>query len=430
MSNTKTKRPTNVIDQPEETTGAKPSVHKVAIIAPTCFYYQVPLFQTLATHPRMDLTVYFCSEEASRGNDVREKFKADGNWGIEGELLEGYRYKFLRNFSPWPSYLNSLVGLMNFGILMEIIKTRPDVVVLMSWMNPTWWLAVLACVVSGVPFLYLTDQNVQRDISGPGWKRWVKSQVLGRMLFRLTSGFLCAGTANRLLYEFYGVPEHKLIPFAFSWESEKLLKISDELSGQKDRIRAELGLPEDSYTILYCGRLSPEKSPMNLVRAYEKVDLPGKALVIVGDGVLRASLESYVASHGLESVYFFGFQNRREIPKFYVAVDVLVLPSDQETWGIVVNEAMCFGLPVITSDQVGAARDLVQNGLNGLSFPRGDIDTLAGNIMHLMQLSEDELLTMGANSRGIIEGWTERNLPDSLEQYLDLLSSGNQASRS
>ena len=175
---------------PKGVTDGRPSVYKVAIVAPTCFYYQVPLFQALATHPRMDLTVYFCSEEASRGTDVLKKFKTDGIWGVEEELLEGYKYKFLRNYSPWPSYLTTVVGLMNFGIWKEIVTTKPDVVILMSWMNPTWWLAVLACVYKRIPILYLTDQNVQRDLLGPKWKRLIKRLILGRGLFRLTSGFL------------------------------------------------------------------------------------------------------------------------------------------------------------------------------------------------------------------------------------------------
>ena len=401
--------------------GSESRVYKVAIVAPTCFYYQVGFFQSLAAHPRMDQTVYFCSEEANRSSDVLKKFKADCSWGIEEELLEGYNYKFLRNYSPWPSYLRSVVGLMNFGIVGEILKNKPDVVILMSWMNPTWWLAILACLFTGIPFLYLTDQNVQRDVSGPIWKRWVKRLILGRVLFRLTAGFLCAGTANRLLYAFYGVPDNKLVPFAFSWVSETLLQVSDELSSQKSLIKAELGIPEGSYAILYCGRLSPEKSPMNLLRAYEKVDLPGKALVVVGDGDLMENLKNYVDSHNIESVYFFGFQNRREIPKYYAASDLLVLPSDQETWGIVVNEALCFGLPVITSDQVGAARDLVTEGYNGFSFPCGDTDKLADYIKQLMEMSDVDRYAMKARSRAIIESWTKRDLTDSLGDFLDFI---------
>ena len=413
------RKKTTVKDRSGATPEGKTSTYKVAIIAPTCFYYQVPLFQELETHPRIDLVVYFCSEEASQGSDVFRKFKTSGSWGVEQELLEGYSHKFLRNYSPWPSYLSSVIGLMNFGIWKEIVSNKPDVVILMSWMNPTWWLAVLACLYAGIPFLYLTDQNVQRDLLGPKWKRWVKRLVLGRILFRYTTGFLCAGTANRLLYEFYDVPQEKLVPFAFSWGSKKLLETSDELRGQKTKIRAELGIPEESYAVLYCGRLSPEKSPGYLIQAYQRLELPNKVLLVVGDGELRQSLTDYVNSNNIESVKFFGFQNRNEISKYYAASDVLVLPSDQETWGIVVNEAMCFGLPVVVSDQVGAARDLVHQGDNGFIFPRGDVEELTRILRQLTELTPEERSTMEAKSRAIIERWSERDLTNSLDEYLE-----------
>ena len=84
-----------------------------------------------------------------------------------------------------------------------------------------------------------------------------------------------------------------------------------------------------------------------------------------GTSTLRHSLQDYVNRLGADSVYFFGFQNRDQIAKFYAVSDLLVLPSVRETWGIVVNEAMCLGLPVIVSNQVGAGMDLVANGQNG-----------------------------------------------------------------
>ena len=393
--------------------------YKVFIVAPTPFYYQVPLFRMLSAHPRIDLTVYYCSDEAFRGQDVQKKFGIDGRWGVEDELLGGYTHKFLKNHSPWPSYLKSVVGLMNFGITRELVLNRPHAVILMSWMNPTWWLAILTCITLRIPFFYLTDQNVQRDLTGPLWKRWVKRMVLGNLLFPLSSGFLCAGTENRLLYSYYGVPNHKLVPFAFSWGFDSMLEIAAHLKPQSKRLRDQLGLPQDSFALLYCGRLSPEKSPITLLRAYERVELPNKRLMFVGDGQLRGELEAYVADHKIGGVHFYGFQDRQNIPQFYAVADVLVLPSHQETWGIVINEALSFSLPVIVSDQVGAASDLVHHGQNGYVFPRGDIQALAATIEMLMQRSPEERLRMGSYSMDIISRWLTRDLSNSLEQYFD-----------
>ena len=187
------------------------SRYKVAIVAPTCFYYQAALFRELTAHPKIDPTVYFCSHEGLSARDVQEMYKVDAQWGGDDELLEGYQFKFLRNYAPQPSYLKWPFGLINFGILKEIILGRPDAVILMSWMNPTWWMALWACTLFRIPFLYMTDANVQIERYRSKRKRRIKQLVLGNTLFKLCSGFLCAGRANRHLYRLYGVPRKETV---------------------------------------------------------------------------------------------------------------------------------------------------------------------------------------------------------------------------
>ena len=149
------------------------------------------------------------------------------------------------------------------------------------------------------------------------------------------------------------------------------------------------------------------------------MDVPRKALIFVGNGALERPLMDYVASHNLKSVHFVGFQTRQDIPKFYAASDVLVLPSFRETWGLVVNEALCFGLPVIVSDQVGSGRDLVRHGSNGFIFPQGDQDVLAEQLAQIAGLPGEERAAMGAKSLDIITEWSQKDLAGYLKRYLD-----------
>ena len=392
---------------------------KVAIIAPTCRYYQVPLFKELAADPRIDLTVYFCSQEALHSEDVSKQFRTSGSWGVEEQLLGGYKHKFLKNFSPRPSYLRAGYGLINFEIWGEIRREKPDAVVLMAWVNPTWWIAILACMVYKVPFLYLTDANVQSEVLKKNWKLTVKKFILGKVLFPLTSGFLCSGTANRKLYNYYGVPDEKLVPFAYSWGHEPLLDFAYELEGKRDQLRKELNIEHDSCVFLFCGRLHEEKNPFGLLKAFQQVKAPNKTLIFVGDGMLLSELREYVATHRIESVYFYGFQDRNQISKYYASSDVLVLPSYRESWGIVVNEAMCFGLPIVVSDQVGAGDDLVLPGYNGYHFPEGDTEALTDRLQELLDLPRDLRVAMGTRSLDLIRKWTERDLGETLVSYLD-----------
>ena len=398
------------------------SPHKITIVAPTCFYYQVELFRELADHPDIDLTVYFCSTEALNSKEVQQMYNTDSGWGIENDLLKGYRFKFLRNFSPFPSYLRSIVGLMNFGIWGEIKRNKPDVVLLMSWMNPVWWIAVLACIVFKVPFLYLTDANVRAESEKAKWKIWGKKMLLGKILFHQTSGALYAGTANKLLYSFYGIPEEKLYPFAYSWGYGNYLKISDELRSQRQLNRKEIGIPDDQSVMLFCGRLSPEKGLLNLIEAYRRVGSSKTALVIVGGGDQRATLENLVAEYQLESVYFSGFQDRNNVLKYYAMADLLVMPSFRETWGIAVNEALCFALPAIVSEEVGAGVDLVLPEENGYSFPAAVTDELANRMQRFLDLSPEEKLRMGERSQELMRQWSGRDLAGNLVEYLNSMN--------
>lgn len=395
------------------------SRYKIAIVAPTCFYYQVDLFRQLAAHPRIDLNVYFCSKEALDNREIRAMYSTGGSWGIEDTLLEGYQSKFLRNYSPWNSYLKSFYGLVNLGIIKELFRLRPHAIILMSWMNPTWWFAIWASFILRIPIFYMTDANVHSERSGRLLKKVIKGFSLGKILFRYTSGFLSAGTANEQMYRQYGVPDSKIFPFAYSWGYDKLIEQAGRLKPDKHRLRAELGISEQETVILYCGRFSPEKALPLLLQAYHRLRLPNTVLILAGDGPMRESIEKYILDHQLNTVRILGFLDRSAIGKYYAAADVFILPSHRDTWGIVVAEAMCFGLPIIVSDSVGSGVDLVTSGQNGYLFPAGDLDALTSAMKRILLLTKGERALFGAQSSAIIQNWIGRNVADSLDRYLD-----------
>jgi len=395
--------------------------YKVVFVAPTCFYYQVPIFQELAANPRIDLTVYFCSKESLDGKDVLKLFNSSKGWGLGDELLQGYNYKFLANYSPTNSYLSWPTGLFNPGVFKGLSTLRPDAVVIMAWNNPTWWLTILACLILKIPLFYMNDANIQAELSSKRWKSLMKKVILGKMFFPITAGFLSSGKANDRLYQLYGVPVEKLVPFAYSLVHNAFLPEATKLRARKNQLRAELGIPNSSFVILFTGRLIREKGVLDLVEAFRRIRSPDIALVFVGEGEFGKELRKYVTQEQIDPVLFFGYQNRLDVTKFYAISDVLVLPSHRETWGMVINEALCFGLPVIVSDQVGAREDLVSHGYNGFHFPVRNVESLTARITELMELSEDERAVMGVRSLRIIEEWSQKKLAESLLEYLDLI---------
>ena len=393
-------------------------IYKIAIVAPTCFYYQSALFRDLANDSRINLKIYFCSDEGLTGQDISRLHGTQDSWGIGQEILQGFDYVFLKNYSPIGSYLKRF-GLFNASIWRYLHKDRPDAVVLMAWNNPTFWVAMLTCILHRIPFFFMTDANLEVELAKGSWQTRLKGALLGNTLFKMASGFLCAGSANQRLFTHWGVPGRKLIPFAYSWGYQSFLRVATELSSKRSQLRATWGIPEDSNVVLYCGRLSHEKNLFNLLEAYRQVKLSNKSLIIVGDGELNKPLRKKVAEYQLDSVLFVGFQNRKEINQFYAMSDVLVLPSIRETWGIVVNEAMCFSLPIIVSQRVGAGEDLVEHGYNGFRFNHEDPTELSGYIESVMKLSATEKQEFGTRSRNRIEQWLNRDLAVPLLDYLD-----------
>jgi glycosyltransferase involved in cell wall biosynthesis len=162
--------------------------------------------------------------------------------------------------------------------------------------------------------------------------------------------------------------------------------------------RPELGLPERYF--LFVGRLVPEKGVFDLLSAYAKLSPNVRrqiGLVFVGDGVSRRQLEDQAASISPGIIKSAGFAQREQLAAYYALAQALVLPTYTDPWGLVVNEAMACGLPVIVSRVAGCAADLVKEDWNGLLIPPGDVQSLTAALESLAT-RQDLQTMMGVNS--------------------------------
>ena len=376
--------------------------YKIAFLISHPIQYFSPLFKEMAKCPCIDLNVYYCSDESIRGmKDVG--FGINLKWDIP--LLEGYNYKFLKNYSPKPSIFNGFLGLMNFSIINELRKNKYDVLIVHGWNYLTNIIAIISAKLFGIKTFIRGDNPLNQEIKKSKYKIFIKKIILKNFLFKIIDGFLYVGKENKDFYKFYGIPEKKLFFAPYAVENERFIKDYENLIKEKDKIKEEIGISKDKIVILFVGKLIEKKRPMDLLLAYEKINFKNKALLYVGDGILKKQMEDYVKEKKIENVYFVGFKNQTELPKYYVIADIFVLPSYiGETWGLVVNEAMCFGLPIIVSDMVGCAKDLVKNGENGFIYPALNVEKLS---YFLKKLLEDEKLRkkMGKKSFEIIKKW-------------------------
>ena len=358
--------------------------YKLAALTTHPIQYQAPLFRRLAVCPDIDLMVYFCNNFG-----IAEKFdpgfSLSFKWDIP--LLEGYNYKFL-SLSP--------------VIIKEFLRHRYDAVWIHGYIPLANWFAFLGAKVLNIPVLLRGESHLLEKRLLP--KRILKRMLLGAF-FKRISGFLAIGRLNKEYYLDYDVPANKIFSVPYAVDNDFFSKRSLELQSRRTQLKEQLGISLDLPVILYASKMIPRKRPMDLLEAYKKIqEKISAALVFVGDGRQRSTLEAYVKANNLKNVYFTGFRNQSELPDYFVIADVFVLPSTNEPWGLVINEAMNFNLPIITTDKVGAGFDLVRHQDNGFIYPAGDIDKLAECILRIL---EDPHLKQGMGKRSgeIISHW-------------------------
>jgi glycosyltransferase involved in cell wall biosynthesis len=189
-------------------------------------------------------------------------------------------------------------------------------------------------------------------------------------------------------------------------------------SRQVDRavVRASWGVSADATVIVFSAKLQEWKRPLDLLRAFAKANLPNAFLLYAGTGPLLPQLESEAASLGIASrVRFLGFINQSQLPAVYTSADLLVLPSEFEPFGLVVNEAMCCGCAAAASDRCGAARDLVAPVCPEFVFSAGDIDALA-ELMKKATADPVRLKDLDRAALAYVQTWSpDRNVAATFE---------------
>ncbi|MBS1814557.1 MAG: glycosyltransferase family 4 protein [Acidobacteria bacterium] len=375
---------------------------RLAYIVSHPIQYQAPLLRRIAAEPDIDLTVFFSSDFSVRTYHD-EGFGTELKWDVD--LLSGYKHDFLPRMHS-KSSLSSMQP-VSYGIFRRLRKGKFDAV----WVHgyATWNAihAILAANALGIPVLVRND----------GWlgdrprsrKTLLAKSMFLAVLRKLIDGVLTAGTLNAEYWSAYmdDVPQF-LMPYAV--DNAYFAERTAAAASTQKQLRADLQLADDRPVILFASKLQTRKHCNHLLEAYFRMPEPRPYLVIVGNGEERIALEQRVAEKGCDTVRFAGFRNQSELPRFFNLASVFVLPARHEPWGLIVNEAMSASLPVIVTDEVGAAPDLVKNGINGFIYPFGDIEALQRALQYVLQ-SPEKAAEMGRNSYQKIETWDfDRNV--------------------
>ena len=372
---------------------------RVAYLVSHPIQYQVPLLQRLASRPEIALHVYYMHDQGARAT-LDPEFGVPVQWDIP--LLEGYTWRRLHNRSPWPDADHPL-RFVHPDVAGVLRRERYDALIVHGYAHATEWLAFLGAWRTRTPLL-LRGESTLLGRRSP-WAAAAKRVAVGALLRRI-QGALAIGTLNREFYLAYGVPEDRIFWVPYAVDNARFSAEAERWRSSRAALRESLGLPPGLPVVLYAGKLIERKRPLDLLRAYARVAADHPAvLVFLGEGAERPRIAAAAARHNLSQVVITGFVNQQEISRYYAAADVLVLPSSREPWGLVLNEAMCFGLPVVASDAVGAAPDLVHQDENGFVYPMGDLPALAHALRHLLA-DPARRARMGARSREIVAAFS------------------------
>jgi len=353
------------------------AMFRLAVVTSHPVQYQAPLFQELARHPAIEATVYYGHDDGLNGA-VDTGFGIPVTW--DRPLLEGYRFRFLTRGT---AVLKVSRTFANLPIVWELWRQRYDAVLIHGYATALSLFAYVGAWASGTPVLLRTESELLRPRKR--WIRWAKRAIL-YVLFRHTAAFLCIGNANRDFFRHYGVANRKLFQTPYCVDNGFFTPSPSWRKQEKPEMKKSLGLRPDPPVIVFSGKLIDRKRPLDLAEAYARVVGCGidATLLYIGEGVLRRDLEAFFTSRELTHVLLAGFQNQTQLPKYYGCGDVFVLPAQFESWGLVVNEAMLFGMPAIVTDIVGAGYDLVEPGMTGYVYKVGDIEQLTLYLSELL----------------------------------------------
>lgn len=371
---------------------------RLVLVAASPVYYQVPLYRRLAADPRVRFTALFCSDVGVRPYDAEFGGRLV-RW--DTDLLSGYHAQFLRR-AHHNEVGHGFWGLRDWDVVSCLHRLRPDVVWLHGASYLTLWLALVAARLTRRPVLFREEQTLLHP--RPPLKRPLRALIWRALCQQVHALYI--GSHNRAFFRHYGVPERRLFFVPYTVDNEALQRTAAALRPCQAALRRAFGIdPAAGPLVLFVGKLIPKKQPQLLLEAFARVRRRYPcALLFVGEGPLMAELRRQAAT-GIPDVHFAGFLGREQVTRAYAAADLFVLPSGwHETWGVVVNEAMNFDLPVVVSDAVGCAPDLVHEGDNGYVVPRADADRLAEAIAVLVR-DEERRRRFGQRSREIIAAW-------------------------
>lgn len=350
---------------------------RLAILATHPVQYQCPLWARLAESPGLATKVFFGSDFSVRGYQD-SGFAAQVAW--DRCLLEGFDHAFAGTAEWHPVLFRASRRLST-----ELADFAPTDVLLNAYLPLFYWQGLRWARRRGCTVHFRGDTtDVDRD------RRFIMRLARNTFVssfYSKVDSFCSVGRHSRSHYLSRGIEPQRIIDSPFCVDTDAFERLYRLHEPNRRAIRSVWNYGDDDFVLVFSGKLIPKKDPLAVIDAVASLPRVGECtvrLLVVGDGPLRGVCEARVQETCADRVRFLGFTSQEDLAGVYTAGDALVLPSTRsETWGLVVNEALQFGMPCVVSDRVGCIDDLVSSGETGESFRHGSVDALRAAIVRL-----------------------------------------------
>jgi len=389
-----------------------------------------------------DIKVFYTWSQAV-GSIHDKDFRVDREWDID--LLSGYDHEFVQNTSSNPGS-HHYNGIVNPTLKNRIEAFSPNAIIVYGWKFNSH-LKLMRHFYGKVLIIFRGDSTLLDEAPGFSLKKLFRFALL-KWVYHHVDLVFSPGRSSDAYFKACGLSPDQIIRVPHAIDNDRFMKeYRDDkpteigsYTQQAIERRRTLGIPDDHKVFLFAGKLEPKKNPELLIKAFFKLLQHKKDihLIIVGSGILEEKLKQLVTDltnsltpdichltsdschlsphvlHLTSYVSFLPFQNQSNMPIIYRMAEVFVLPSNSETWGLSVNEAMACGKPVIVSDNCGAAADMINEGINGFVFKATHLESLLDKMNLLL---DADLSSFGEASKKIVQQFSYASFNDVLKCF-------------
>jgi glycosyltransferase involved in cell wall biosynthesis len=360
---------------------------RVALLTEIISPYRIPVFNALARVKGIELHVIFLAE-----TDPTQR-----RWLVYKDEIE-FSYEVL---PAWRRRWGGLHILLNRGLWPALQRFQPNSILCGGYNYPAFWEALIWAKSHSAHFVAWIE-STSRDQRNPS----LLAAFIKRQFIRNCSAFAVPGRSAFEYVTSMGVPAERIHTAPNAVDNQRFANLARTVREYKAQTRTDLGLPPRYF--VYAGRVTREKGVFQLLEAYTQLapELRSQVgLVLVGEETARNELMKNAAKIYPGTVVFPGFAQRDQLAAFYALAEVLVFPTLSDTWGLVVNEAMACGLPIIASDVAGCVADLVHDGENGYVIPSANVGKLS-EAMAAFARDPQLASRMGQRSARLIEDFS------------------------